>query len=395
MIIRLKGIAYLHSFKSPFLSLIFCGFILMNSCTEPFFPELTDFENRLIVDGQITNEPGPYMIRLSLSSDLGSIRFIPFKNAKVTILEENGISETLTEIEAGIYQTSATGIQGKVGHRYKIEIESAESKRYESTYQELKAPTAIADVYAEVETRFFTDINKDRTGYQFYVDSEEPVNEKDYFLWIIEETFKYKVEHEIGVIFPDIPFPDPDSLQTCWREDSVNYVTTYNPESFATPEVKGIPLHFVKSTDLELSLRYSPLVKQYTISKEAFEYWKVIETQLQLDAPLYSTQPYQTRGNIKNINDENEAVFGFFLVAGVHEKRTFVNAIEGAELFDIDCFFEYASYSFALGQPREFAPFYPALVGVDEDGRLGFLPIKCLDCRSHEGTIIEPDYWED
>lgn len=366
------------------------------SCTEPFFPDLTDLENSLIVDGQITNEPGPYAIRLSLPSDLGKkIEYKPLKNASVTIMEENGVTETLIEVSPGNYQTSPSGIRGKTGHRYKIEIETAEGKRYESTYQELKAPSAIADVYAEVETKFITEKNTDVTGYQFYVDSEESPNEQDYFLWVTEETFKYKVPHEIDVIFPDIPFRDSDSLQVCWRRDTVNQVTTYNTGAFAKPEVKRVPLHFVQSTDLELSIRYSPLVKQYTISEEAFEYWQLIESQLKLDAPLYSTQPYQNRGNMSNMDDKEETVLGFFWAAGVSEKRIFVNALFGLELYKEDCFFEYMNYAFALNQSPENAPPYPTYIAADENGDRGFLNCECLDCESLGGMLAKPEYWED
>lgn len=379
---------------SFFAAIFWCSLILLTSCTERFRPELNDFENNLVVDGLITNEEGPYTIRLSLSSDLGLIRYTPLENATVKILEKEGASESLMEVSAGVYETSATGIKGKVGNSYKLQIENADGRMYETEYQVLKAPTAIADVYVEIETKFFTEENTDITGYQFYVDAEASPNEQDYFLWLSDATFKYKADYPIVALYDgnDVEFTNEDSLTFCWRKDTVNYATTYFTGDYADPSVKKIPLHFVKSTDIALSLRYSPKVKQYTISEEAYVFWKALSAQLQTDAALYSTQPYQTRGNIKNINDAEETVLGFFLVAGVSEKRIFVNAPVDLPLFQLKCFYDYEGYSFRWIEPETSFPIY---VTEDADRNRAMMPRGCLDCRDNGGDIIEPDFWED
>lgn len=373
--------------------LFFGVLVIVSSCTERFRPELTDFENNLVVDGKITNEEGPYTIRLSLSSDLDLVRYTPLKNASVIIQEENGPSERLVEVSSGEYQTSKTGIRGEVGKRYQLQIESPDGRVYESNFQQLIAPTPIENVYTEIESKFFTEDNADAIGLQFYVDAGSSPNEQDYFLWLSDATFKYRAEYPIEATYQgfDLPFPKPDSLSVCWRKDTVNQVTTYNTGDYADPAVKKIPLHFIKSTDISLSERYSPLVKQYTVNKEAYEFWQSIEAQLNTDANLYSTQPYQTRGNIKNINQPDEAVLGFFLVAGVSEKRIFVNAPTNLPLYEAACFYDYEGYGWRWAEP---ATTYPIYIARGPEG-LALAPNGCLDCRDHGGTIIEPDFWED
>ncbi|MGK0364293.1 MAG: hypothetical protein ACI85O_001350 [Saprospiraceae bacterium] len=382
--------------KNLTLNILLFSLIFISACTERFRPELTDFQNNLVVDGQITNASGPYKVKLSLSSDLDIIQYIPLKNAAVKILEEGGESETLTEIEPGEYATAIDGIQGSAGKSYKLSIVTAEGDTYESDYQLLHAAPAIANVYAEVKNKYFVEDNAESLGYQFYVDSEPVDDAATYLLWLTEATFRYEASTLIDFTFSDgtvTPFPEPASLFNCWRTDSVSNVTTYNTADFTDTAVEGVPLHFIKSTDISLSKRYSPLVKQYSLSKEAYDFWTGIAAQLASDAALYTTQPYQIRGNVQNIAKSDEPVLGFFLVAGVTEKRVFVNPPPETDRFERNCFHDYMGYGdlfLGASSPIE----WPIYISIGADGR-GMMPSGCLDCRDDGGDVVEPDFWEE
>lgn len=370
--------------------------IFISACTERFYPELNDFQNNLVIDGQITDAPGPYKVALSLSSDLDRIKFTPLQNAVVKIIEESGESETLNEVKPGEYETATNGIQGIAGNSYKLSILTAEGESYESDYQLLRAAPAIADVYAEVESKYFVDINAEARGYQFYVDSEPVGDEATYLMWLTEATFKYQAGAPIDFTFVDrvvTEFPAPLSLFNCWRTDTVSNVTTYNTAEFSDSTVEGVPLHFIKSNDISISRRYSPLVKQYSLNKDAFDFWTGISAQLSSDAALYTTQPYQIRGNVKNIANSDEPVLGFFLVAGVTEKRVFVDPPTDTDLFNRACFPDYMAYSslFIGSTPPGDWPIY---VTLGPEGRALMAP-GCLDCREDGGDVVEPDFWEE
>ena len=382
-------------YKARLVSNIFLfGLIFISACTERFYPELNDFQNNLVVDGQITDAPGPYTVALSLSSDLDRIEYKPLENAVVKIVEESGESETLVEINPGEYQT--IDLQGTAGKSYKLSIETIEGNTYESSYQLLRAAPAISEVYAEVENKYFVDINAEAAGYQFYVDSEPVGDDATYLMWLTEATFRYEANAPIEFTFVDrvvTPFPSPSSLFNCWRTDTVNNVTTYSTANFSNPAVEGVPLHFIKSTDISLSQRYSPLVKQYSLSKDAYDFWTGISAQLSSDAALYTTQPYQIRGNVQNIENSEEPVLGFFLVAGLTEKRVFFNPPPEVELFSRDCLYDYMAYSslFIGSTPPGDWPIYVAL---GPNGRALMAP-GCLDCRDDGGNVVEPDFWEE
>ena len=92
-----------------------------------------------------------------------------------------------------------------------------------------------------------------------------------------------------------------------------------------TPKIDRYALHYINTQTRQLSVRYSLLVKQYTIGKEAYVFWNGLEEQNSDQESLYTSQPYQINGNVKNIDNNTEPVLGYFLVAGVSEKRIFVD----------------------------------------------------------------------
>ena len=95
------------------------------ACTEKIDIELDDTYTRLVVEGGITDQPGPHTVRLSLSGDY-------FENAPPRMaggasvsLFDGEVSHPLTEVSPGIYQTDA-GLQGIPGTTYTLYIDGVE-----------------------------------------------------------------------------------------------------------------------------------------------------------------------------------------------------------------------------------------------------------------------------
>ena len=365
--------------------------IVSTSCIEEFRPALKDFDNLLVVDGHITDKPGPYTIKLSISANLDITKYTPLSGATVIIEEENGEAETLTETESGVYQTSANGIQGKVGRKYRLRIATPDGKAYESGFEEIKEPTDIASVRAEFDTRYFDEEEDPIPGYQFFVSTGPSPYEKDYYLWLMEGTFKYRADLDITYIYEGrfIPFENADSLKTCWLTYSVEEVVTASTANRTERQLNNVLLHFLRGDDKKLSIRYSLLAKQYSISKEAYLYWSDIEDQSSQDGSLYTSQPFQIRGNIRNLQDPDEPVLGYFFAAGVTEDRSFFNPPPELNVQLPVCGLDYDGLRFPP-PPEE----WPVFVTTGEGG-LATSGSACLDCREAGGSITPPEFWEE
>jgi hypothetical protein len=365
---------------------------LIAGCVEEFQPELDEFDNILVVDGSITNLEGPYTVKLSISSGLDIISPEPVSGALVTIFENNGPSETLKETEPGTYQTKAGGLKGIAGKEYRLQVILGD-KKYTSEYEVLKEPTPISSVEARLEYKSFPDAPEVVPGFQFYVNSGTSPYPNDYYLWTLQGTYKYEADLLIYYIYEGFlkEFEDHDALKTCYRTYDINEVYTTNTYNLQVPRVESKPLHYLPANDKKLVIRYSLLTRQYSVSREAYNFWHAIELQTSNNSSLYTTQPYQIRGNLKNESEPDEPVLGYFMVAGVTENRIFVELPEDVEIYIPDCWLDYEGVRYIFYEGPESWPIY---LTIGDEG-VALSGAGCMDCREVGGVLEKPPFWED
>lgn len=376
-----------HYFFIALLVLLCC----LQSCIEPFEPTLEGAEDTLVVDGMITDAPGPYTVKLSLSFDPYAPVTLPVTGAKVTIIEENGVEEILTEEVPGTYQTATNGIQGQVGKSYKVKIETTDGSVYESPFQTIQASVPIEKVEPALEYRFFETAGKDVPGYQFYLTSAPAADSESYFMWLQEGTFKYTARYPLTYIYNNGPIDvdDPFEFMVCYKDDLIQEVHTYSTLNVAGNKIENIPLTFVRADIRQLSNRYSLLVRQFALSKTAYDYWRNVEGQFANLGSLYTVQPFQIRGNIKNTADEEEVVLGYFTVAGESNLRIFVDPPPG-NFYEMVCELDPETYFRMVRFPSS----WPANVYVETGLGQFVFSNGCIDCRRVGGDIVKPDFWE-
>ncbi len=401
--------------------LFFVLILFSTSCIEEYWPEIeTNSEQLLVVDGKITNFPGPYTIKLSTSgSSFNTPVLHPKRNATVIIMDNQGRSEVLTEVEPGTYQTRDGGLQGIVGNSYKIRIEIDNSKVYESAFEEMLEPVAIESLSVEESISYSEDESKiDQEGFQFYVDSEKAQTANTYLYWEIEETYEYHANHKISFYYDGRFFEKTmnnpyglsimrniDSLYNCWMTQHIHERYTYSTEFLSIPKVNHLPLHFIPFSDRRLETRYSILVTQYSISNKAYLFYDKIKKQNENNDALYTTQPFQINGNIENINDTNEAVLGYFMVAsGSVGPRLMTKAPSRIQYYRQSCqgITDYNTIMDLIRlTPAENLPLFFTMVAIpDETGgeapaaAMAYVYRECIDCQEKGGTLKKPEYWD-
>lgn len=100
--------------KTSLYFLLFFAVAGLTSCEKVITLDLKDESKRIVVEGGVSNQAGPYTVRVSQSVDFyqpGSGAVIA--NATVTLGDDTGSSETLTYAGNGNYQTKS--IKGMVG----------------------------------------------------------------------------------------------------------------------------------------------------------------------------------------------------------------------------------------------------------------------------------------
>ena len=91
------------------------------SCQKVIDLHLRTAPAKYIIEGNVTNLPGPYQVKISQTEAVNSTAaFNGVSQATVTIKDNAGNTETLQETQPGIYQT--TTLQGVEGRTYQLTI---------------------------------------------------------------------------------------------------------------------------------------------------------------------------------------------------------------------------------------------------------------------------------
>lgn len=110
----------------------------MVSCEREIDLNLEDQSGNIVIEANITDQAGPYKVRITKSVAFTQTnQYPPIENAVVIINDNLGQTETLQHIGNGIYQ--ATTMQGQSGRTYTLKIQ-AEGKEYIS---QSKMPEAV------------------------------------------------------------------------------------------------------------------------------------------------------------------------------------------------------------------------------------------------------------
>ncbi|MDP4270803.1 MAG: DUF4249 family protein, partial [Bacteroidota bacterium] len=96
------------------------------SCVSPYTPDISKYENLLVVDGELTNLPGPYEVKLSRSFKFHEKTADPVTGAEVKIVDKSGSEVELWETSDGIYSTVDTTFRGVAGHSYQLQIKAGD-----------------------------------------------------------------------------------------------------------------------------------------------------------------------------------------------------------------------------------------------------------------------------
>ena len=105
--------------------------LTVSSCTKEINIDLNSVNPQLVVEGNISDQSGPYLVKLSQTVNYNQDDTFPaVSGAIIKITDNTGNSETLTEISSGNYYTSA--LQGTIGRAYNISI-TRNGKSYSGT----------------------------------------------------------------------------------------------------------------------------------------------------------------------------------------------------------------------------------------------------------------------
>ncbi len=398
----------------PFLKKISLVLIVaLGSCLDPYSVNIDGYDNLLVVDGLITDEDKEHQIILRRSTSDISMPSAYEPNATVKIIEDSGIEHLLSEVNPGIYKTDKNSFQAILGKTYALSIQTSDGKQYTSNPCELLPHSRLDRIHYKKNVKW--DINEEyqNEGLSIYVDGSGVMD--SYVRWIYEEDWKFNVPYPERWIYDEnkeLQSITPMN-QFCWsKEWSIN-ANVHSFQNQINPKILNKEVQFVPTgLSNKMSIRYSILVKQLTISRAEYEFWSQLKESTENVGGVFASQPYSIKGNVRNVADETEPVLGYFQVGSVVSERIYINKADVTDLdlpmvsptegcrldsFLVDGISYFSPYQIyeeqvLNGSLNFHEPVY-ADASMDVIGLLLSINM-CADCTL-KGVIDPPDFWED
>jgi hypothetical protein len=368
--------------------LLFLVIILLNRCITEFTPQTNEEQQLVVVEGLITDQPEAYVIKLSKSIPLGKkAAAIPLRNCNVTVSDDIGHVFYAAEYYPGTYYTDPSVCRGVVGRKYTLNIflngPTGNILHYQSIPIEMKPVPPIDSLYFEkIVIRQNEGFYQPDEGAQVYLNTHSPDNSCKYYRWEFDETWEFH-----------LPYAVPNNV--CWLSSKSDLINVKSTSAIAESRVTRYPLNYISNETDRLKVKYSMLVKQYSINEDEFVYWDKLRNITEQVGGLYDITPSSITSNIMCIEDPGQKVLGYFSVSACSTKRVFVK-----DLFSgiIDLYRNCVDDTIFSPGP---IPNLGESVWILEDHDLpppAYRTITyskgCYDCTLR-GTKEEPLYWRD
>ncbi len=271
--------------KRLFAISLFFILLITTACTDSIELDLPDGETFLVVEGWITNQPGPQEIKLSYTAPyFDDSPQTVVTNATVKIADDEGNETILNQSAPGTYFYPDSGTTGR---SYKLLIYLPEGDTYESDFELLQPAVPIDSIAWQLSDRTPNADNDENPDdiYDVVIWTQEPAGKGDYYQW---RSFLNGVEQRE----PFDIFTTSDDL------------------------VDGSPIPDFNVTDDLYSTPDTVTIDQEHISRAAYDFLTQVQTQTAFVGGPFDTPPAPIQGNVHNMTNPKKDALGFFGAAG-------------------------------------------------------------------------------
>lgn len=335
------------------LLIFFCA-----SCVDRIDFDLEIPNLNVVINGYISDQPGPYTVKISSAFDVQSK--LPTNNPitvkQVVISDNKGYSEVLSDIEKGIYQTKANGIRGKVGGVYAIRVELFDGRVYESMPDTLLNVGSLDSVYYS----FREDKTPDGAslyGFDIYFNSSAAPNGSYQFLYKFKGTYQVKtnpqLHRESCALVVNCPTPNPCGCPSplpcsgyilkrgtasfeleyerqceccnCWVDIYNNIPLTSDKQLVKDGHFTGIKATYIPITQYTFMYKMFVEVSQLSVTRQSFRFWKAISDQKNSFGSLFQPVSGGIPVNFTQITGrKSPSAQGLFYATAINSKAIYI-----------------------------------------------------------------------
>ena len=390
-----------------YLILWFCLATVAVSCIDEYtIPKATAvaYEAEIAIEGRILagEETVAY---LSYTTPLNSEEEAPdILNAQVYVIGQNGYRSEAAEfnMEDNCYVINTRTLDNNT--HYALEV-TVDGETYQSEFQPLLTSPEIDEVTWQ----------ENEGSVSIFVTTLAEKDDPRHFMWSFEEDWEFHAEvdmrgnDEIKPIYVKEHYPGLTEAHNpylfCWMHDVSRNLLLHSTANLSENMAENIKLHEISIEDIRISYIYSILVKQWSLSDEAYRYFHTAKQYTEESEGLFTPILSDYQGNIVCTTNPNKRAHGYVLASSVATKRIFIYEEEFKHMRTL-----YSNPNCSPKTPDLMGweswgdliasfPWLSRWVIMTKDGNWNhpdaiLYDWNCADCRCTPGaTKKRPDFW--
>ncbi|MFD0795165.1 DUF4249 domain-containing protein [Mucilaginibacter litoreus] len=306
--------------RVAFYCLLVVAFVFI-TCKKPFDPTVqAQAKSYLVVEGLINTGNDSTIIKVSRTVNVpDSTRVKAETGAKVRVIDDAGNNYALTEADAGRYVVGPLSLSPN--HKYSLNIITNSGTEYQSEMVEVKNAPPIDTIGYRVRNN----------GLEVNVTSHDPSKRTQYYRWEYNEDWQFHAKYHSFLIVKDdtvVHRTPEEDIYYCFNKAKSTNILIGSSVKLTSDIMSEAPISIIPKGSLKISMRYSVLVREYALSREAYLFYENLKKNTEQLGSIFDALPSEISGNIHNVNDPKEPVIGYILAGTYSQKRRYINKSE-------------------------------------------------------------------
>ncbi|GAB2973180.1 hypothetical protein GCM10027049_03970 [Mucilaginibacter puniceus] len=363
------------------------------SCQKPIdLKATTTNANILVVEGLINTGTDLTTIKLSRTVTIANKTIAnPEGGAVITIENAQATVATLKEISKGNYSSSPNVLNLDRTKQYRLRVKTSNGQTYLSDLVDVKITPPIDSVGYTYKNN----------GIQIYANAHDDTNNSRYYLYDYAEAWIFNTRYYSSYYSTGsgiLARTPTQVVSSCFSETATANIFLNSTAALSQDISYQFPLIFIEGTSERISVKYSILINQTVLTKEAYAFWENLKKNTESLGSIFDVQPSQLIGNIHNIADPAEPVIGYISAGTTQSKRIYINKRDLPSSFitkyPYSCRVDTAKSSgdiatYVISLTAGTTPLNP---NPDGPGYL-FTDRTCADCTTR-GKVQKPAFWQ-
>lgn len=371
---------------------------VLSGCREPFEPEIEASDlNVLVVEGYLDSEGLSSILDLSYTRSIQNDTGIKpvVLGASIYLESSGGERYPLRELGNGSYEFKQDIPENDT---YVLRIFVPDGTSYATIPL---TPILTPDI---IDVGFV----KNETGVEVFLTTKGNTDVDD-FLWTFDETWAFRpaitTQYEYDTESKGVNLRDfTDRIDLCYKTERNSDLVLETSSRFEDQFVFRQTINQINQGDERLTVRYSILISQKALTKDASEFWEILKKNTDDLGSIFSPLPSIIRGNITQDQNPDVPVIGQVGLGRVQQRRLFIDIrevspwraevpeYEGCILSADTVLIRDYDSRFRSGVNIPVLPIIPD--GLFNPIGYRYSSLRCVDC-TQRGTNVRPDFWKD